>query len=315
MTCNQCGTVLRSHAEYCPQCGARMVVSIDDIIASSHSDAARRLGESVDGKLRTGILALIILFAVILGVVYLFDKPLVFAGAELPTIQPDASVLISVAGEAQSSPYKDPRPLPPLPPTAIRVLGHRKEPLRSALRAANGGGGHEYDATINKGLGFLQKLQDRDGGWPVSLFPSSQGQGDTGDFKWGRVGVSSLALLSFLGDGNTWVPELNGSRSMHAECVRRGVAFLLANQDAKTGRFGGRDHHFMYNHAMATLALAEAAALSGDVELRDHVAKALPLLISAQTKKRRLGLLRCRQFRHRRHLRQRLGRSSAGHRA
>lgn len=285
MTCNHCGTVLKMRNEFCPSCGGRVVVSMDDIIASTHEDAARRHGEDLNGKLRVGILALIVLFAILQGFIYLYDRQLVFDGSGLPAFQANATMTSGDSGDVSIKEYKDPRPLPPIPPAGIRTLGHRKDPIRAELRKANGGGA-EFDRAINSGLNFLVKYQDtKDGSWPVTIIPGAHPQGETADFKWGRVGVTGLSLLAFLGDGHTWIRDDNGMRSVHGDTVKRAVKFLLSVQDPESGRVGGPESHFMYNHAIATLALCEAAGLSGDAEVKAQAEKAVTFLVKSQTPK------------------------------
>ncbi len=269
--------------EFCPNCGERVVVSMDDIITTSQDDAARRHGEDLNGKIRVGILVLIVVITILEGFIYLYDRTLTYDGSGLPSFQANATVSAAAASETLEKPYKDPRPLPPIPPPAVRVLGHRKDPIREALRTANGGGGMEFAKGINNGLNFLVSKQEKDGGWPVSIIPGSQPQGDTAEFKWGRVGVSSLSLLAFMGDGHIWNREETGARSAFADNLKRGIKFLVLSQD-ETGRIGANDHHFMYNHGMATLALCEAAALSGDSELKEHAAKAVAFIVKSQAK-------------------------------
>jgi hypothetical protein len=70
------------------------------------------------------------------------------------------------------------------------------------------------------------------------------------------VGVTGLALLAFLGDGNTF------TRGAHSRAVERGVGFLLDVQDPETGRFGLAKGNYMYGHAIATLALCEAYGMA-----------------------------------------------------
>ena len=286
MTCNNCGHVLKQRTEFCPNCGQRIVVTMDEIIVSSHGDLAARRGESLNGKLRVGILVLIFLITVLMGFIYLLDKPLVFDGSQLPSIQANAAVASTGSVDSIEKPFVEPRPLPPIPPPVVRVLGHRREPVRSALRNANGGKDAEYDKAIRNALAFLGKYQEADGGWPVAIFPRNWPQADSVDFKWGRVGVSSLVLLAFFGDGHTWIPDDTGRNDQYYDVTRKAVKFLLAAQDPVTGRFGageGERVHFMYNHGMATLAMAEATALSGDPELKVRVEKAVAYLVKAQT--------------------------------
>lgn len=77
------------------------------------------------------------------------------------------------------------------------------------------------------------------------------------------VGVSSLALLAFLADAAPFRPGPD------AAVVERGLSWLRGQQDAKSGLVGvNASHDFVYDHAIAALALCEAYALLGDDELR-----------------------------------------------
>jgi hypothetical protein len=75
------------------------------------------------------------------------------------------------------------------------------------------------------------------------------------------VGITGLALLAFLGDGHTM------RAGQHKEVVKKAVIWLKAQQDteqgANYGLFGtAASHEYMYNHAIAALAMCEAYGLS-----------------------------------------------------
>ena len=285
MKCNHCGVEVRLRSEFCANCGERVVLTMDDIIATAHDDAARRNGDALIDKLRTGIVFMLVLGSVAIGFILLYDTKLRFDGSTLPGIPANAPIAGGALSETLEKPFADPRPLPTLPATSLRVLGHRRGNTRLLLRGANGGASTQFDNAIRNGLGFLKSKQELDGGWPVTLIPANTAMDGTGDFKWGRVGVSSLALLAFLGDGHTWLFEDAASRSPFSDTVRRAVPFLLASQDPATGRFGGASGHFMYNHAMATLAMSELAALTGNADFRARAAKATDYIVKTQTKR------------------------------
>ncbi len=184
---------------------------MDDIVAASSGDVARRRGEAIDTYLKTGVIVLIIAAVILVGFSYLFDKPLVFDGSELPTLQANADLSTAkMSVETAVASYVDPRPAPPLPASSIRTLGHRVDPLRLALRAANGGAIAAYSGGIERGLGFLSKMQARDGSWPVVVLPKEWPQGESADFQWGKIGVSSLCLLAFLEMGILGLLSIRG---------------------------------------------------------------------------------------------------------
>jgi hypothetical protein len=70
-----------------------------------------------------------------------------------------------------------------------------------------------------------------------------------------RVGVSALALLAFLGDGNGL------SHGPYSEVVNRGADYLLNHQDTESGRIGPARGNYMYNHGIATAALLECIGM------------------------------------------------------
>jgi hypothetical protein len=87
------------------------------------------------------------------------------------------------------------------------------------------------------------------------------------------VAGTAFGLLPFLGAGYT---HQAGATGRHGKTVDRGLKFLLAKQH-KDGGFGG-----MYEHALATLALCEAYALTADPDLREPVQRAVDYIVQAQ---------------------------------
>jgi hypothetical protein len=86
-----------------------------------------------------------------------------------------------------------------------------------------------------------------------------------------------LALLALLGGGHT---HLDGQ---HRESVQHGLEFLVRNQAADGNLAGSaRLYARMYCHGMATLALGEAYAMTGDLRLRPYVERAAAYTIGAQ---------------------------------
>ncbi len=84
------------------------------------------------------------------------------------------------------------------------------------------------------------------------------------------VGTTALATLAFLGAGHT--PK---GRGMYAEGVGRAITYLLGSQDSE-GCIGARtSQHYIYNHAIAGLALVEAYALTRDPRLKGPAQRAL----------------------------------------
>ncbi len=110
---------------------------------------------------------------------------------------------------------------------------------------------------VEPGLAWLARHQDEDGRWDCDGFMKHDGAApvcDGGGSPHHDPGVTGLALLSFLGAGQTH------RRGGHRETVAHGLAYLRRIQDAE-GCFGPRtDARFVYDHALAALAMVEAFA-------------------------------------------------------
>ena len=89
--------------------------------------------------------------------------------------------------------------------------------------------------------------------------------------------VTGLALLAFLGAGNT---HLQGD---YAKNVQRGLEYLISIQ-GNDGNLAGKAEMFayMYSHGMATLAMSEAYAMTGDRRIEPTVQKAIGYTLRAQ---------------------------------
>jgi len=125
-------------------------------------------------------------------------------------------------------------------------------------RGKGGGGGSGTELAVLDGLEWLRAHQSPDGSWDSDGFAANCGKvgastcSDPGEAQ-NDIGATGLALLAFLGDGNTT------REGRFRDNVARGVKWLKEQQDPDTGLFGGRvGHAYMYNHAIATLAMCEA---------------------------------------------------------
>ncbi len=120
-----------------------------------------------------------------------------------------------------------------------------------------GGDGPGSEAAVRAGLAWLVAHQGPDGAWSGARFSAQCGElGSSPCSGPGSsahdVGLTGLALLALLGDGHS----TNTGR--HMESVKRGVVWLLGEQD-HSGRIGpDSSHAFVYDHAIATLAVCEA---------------------------------------------------------
>lgn len=127
---------------------------------------------------------------------------------------------------------------------------------------------------VDRGLAWLASHQDPEGFWDCDGFdimddpqyPRATGRGRPHH----DVGVTGLALLAFLGAGNT--PH----EGRYKTNVKRGVEYLCDVQNSESGCLTVEEgEHFMYDHALGTLALTEAYGLSKNNWVKKKAKKAL----------------------------------------
>jgi hypothetical protein len=122
------------------------------------------------------------------------------------------------------------------------------------------------EQAIEKGLQFLAANQLPSGAWTSLNGPNG--------------GISSLAMLAFLATGN--VPE----QGKYAELLNRGLTWILSNVQPsglihyEPGAIGGE----MYEHALATLVLAEVYGMTDRPEILASVHGAVRVILNAQNK-------------------------------
>ncbi len=161
-------------------------------------------------------------------------------------------------------------PPPVLPPRPGEVPATRAEvpegsgvPAVFSLRRRDAdhppGATKGAEAAVGLALAWLANHQDPDGRWDGAgfmkhdkVYPVCDGAAAAGH----DTGLTALALLAFLGAGET------SRHGAHRDRVRAGLGWLRSVQDGD-GCFGPREGKFTYGHAMATIAVAEAYALTG----------------------------------------------------
>ena len=155
------------------------------------------------------------------------------------------------------------------------------------------GYGPKTESAVRGALRWLAAHQDPDGRWgcvdwarncgrkkglPPCSGPARHGRGEepgAGNSPH-DVGVSALSLLAFLGDGHTH------RFGLYKATVRRGLDWLRRTQrpDGSIG-FQGRGPT-IYDHALATMALCEAFAITRDPRLREPAQRAVDFALDAQ---------------------------------
>jgi hypothetical protein len=153
------------------------------------------------------------------------------------------------------------------------------------LQAAAARGGSELtERAVSEGLSWLARAQSFDGRWDADrheagIERSIDGRDRRGAGSRSDHGVTGLALLAFLGAGNTH------RAGVHADTVSRGITFLIERQ-AANGSLAGDAEFFatLYCHGMATIALAETVAMTGDEALREPLRRAISYTLSMQNR-------------------------------
>jgi hypothetical protein len=145
-------------------------------------------------------------------------------------------------------------------------------------RAPRGAG---VEQAVTDGLEWLRWHQSASGAWEAEGFTSNCGRigatvcTDVGEQS-NDVGMTGLALLAFLGDGNTT------REGPYKENVARGIKWLKEHQE-DTGLFGGRiGHAFMYNHAIASLAMCEAYYFSQSPLIKGSAQRSVEVIMQAR---------------------------------
>jgi hypothetical protein len=143
-------------------------------------------------------------------------------------------------------------------------------------------GGRCVKDVLQDGLQWLKWHQSAEGCWKAKDYVENCGKigsttcSDVGEES-NNVGVTGVALLAFLGDGNT---TRDGP---YRENVARGIKWLKDEQDQDSGLIGGRvGHAFLYNHAIASLAMCEAYYFSQSPALKGSAQKSAEFIMSAR---------------------------------
>jgi len=143
-------------------------------------------------------------------------------------------------------------------------------------------GGAGTEQALKDGLEWLKHHQSPDGSWDTDGFMNNCGKigSDTCEGEGQAlhdVGNTGLALLAFLGDGNTL------SKGPYKESVGRGIKWLREQQDPDSGLFGEETgHHFLYNHGIASLAMCEAYYFSKSPIIKRTAQKSINYILRAR---------------------------------
>lgn len=169
-----------------------------------------------------------------------------------------------------------------VPDGAVRALDRSSTERRR--RVERFGGTARTEGAVEAGLAWLAAHQSPDGSWDRIEFVRQCPEGDRcrgaaverTEFSL-KPGLTGLATLAFLGAGYT------PSSGPYPKTVEKAVGALLTMQEAHGG-FGAEDAMAGYNDALATLALAECLALTGDARLVQPLRRAAARLARSQQK-------------------------------
>jgi hypothetical protein len=194
---------------------------------------------------------------------------------EVPPLEPG----VVLGGDPLINPFEE---------RAARVVP--EAPKRAGDPPTGAGPGPESAArstsasAVDLALDYLLRHRDPDGHWSCSGFTAQCQQNrcdGNGDPRL-DVGVTGLALLAFLGAGNA--PNGREHRDEHRDTVREGLRWLIERQDPGSGLFGDADSHtdFLYDHAIATLAMTQGYGVAREPQYRASAEKAIHYIESAR---------------------------------
>lgn len=123
----------------------------------------------------------------------------------------------------------------------------------------------QAESIYQKGLTYLAGSQNPRGCW-------DDGMGT-------EPGVVGLCVTAFLASGEDPV------RGKYADNIRKSIRYIIESQNKSNGYIGNS----MYNHAFATLALAEAYGMMEDPAIAPALKQAVDLILSAQKRNRQGG--------------------------
>jgi hypothetical protein len=151
------------------------------------------------------------------------------------------------------------------------MFNGRTGAMKKALLAIYGGSAETQEA-VQRGLAWLKRNQRKDGSW------SMRGPYSDGAVVENNVAATAMALLAFLGDGNTH------RQGEYAAEVERGMKYLVSKQE-RNGFYAkqARSHEKMYAQAQASIAICELYAMSKDSWLRPSAELAVDFALKSQS--------------------------------
>jgi hypothetical protein len=150
-----------------------------------------------------------------------------------------------------------------------------------------GGGSKGSESAVDAALKWFKRHQSPDGSWVASSYWKNCTEGqkcepgkdhEAGDCT---VAMTGYAVLCYLGAGYD-----HKTPSKFKDTVKKGVDYLVQAQ--KPDGSIGKDAR-NYEHPIATMALAEAYAMTQDGDLKDKTQKAVNLILARQNVETTVG--------------------------
>ena len=132
------------------------------------------------------------------------------------------------------------------------------------------GGSDKSERAVDKAIEWLATNQETNGNWSIAKHGGRAGH---------DVGATAFALLTFFGRG-----ERHDKECHYQGTVSNGVKWLVGQQNRLTGDLRGPrpPSQGMYDHSIASLALAEAYGLTKDENLYEPAQSAIDFLVDSQ---------------------------------
>ena len=158
-------------------------------------------------------------------------------------------------------------------------LGLRMDGALRARMVKEGGGSSQSEEAVKRALHWLSEHQNYDGSWTFEHQKSPRCHGACRDpgFTPGKIAATSLALLPFLGHGET---QHEGPYKRHIDL---GLRFLVHSMQIQ-GDLGSLHEPGgqMYGHGLAAIVLCEAYGMTHDKFLAVPAQSAVNFIVEAQ---------------------------------
>ena len=163
--------------------------------------------------------------------------------------------------------------------SASGVFGRSQGGNKRSLAQGYGRNARRAHSAIDRSLRWLVRHQSPDGRWDSDDYWANCQLGNKCEPGQDRQGadeaITGYAILCFLGAGYD-----HRTPNKYRKTVKKGLDWLLSVQDDK-GLIGKRN----YEHPIATMALAEAYAMTIDPNLKLKTQKAVDIILERQGKK------------------------------